>query len=645
MEPGQSEISVEEIMRRIREEVRRRKKLAPEERGGPSFSFPSPPEKKSPGPEPVPVREGIDLHQRTYQLEDFLKYHDREFVINAYRGILKREPDPEGLEHYLQNLRSGQMSKVEILGRLRFSPEGRRQKVKIKGLLPVLGLRLSYKVPGLGHLSRLLVGLGNLPTIIRNFEKFEAYTHALCASREEQWRQEMAGLHASLAQKTKLLEETLDAFRQELAQKAEREEFSSLRQEIESLRRLVQDQDRQFDHFATELMALREQVGQKMDRHEEERLLAEIRDLREEMRVLKEREVAEEKWRQVFQEFLKELAALKEALEKQASGPQAENLLLPLLEELSSLRRVLEEREGRTWQEGLKHLRDEIFYLRQGLEQKASQEMVEAMGRELQDLRQERRLWYRRLTGLERHLLLFLEEARKCLRKPTAEGLEEVLNEERHLFDGLYFALEEHFRGPREEIKERLKVYLPYVREAMETLGGGLVLDLGCGRGEWLELLREEGFEALGVDLNHLMVEVCREQGLEVVEADVLEYLRQQEAETFSVITAFHLVEHLPLRQMIALFDECLRVLKPGGLVIFETPNPENILVGACYFYMDPTHRNPIPPETLKFLVEERGFTNVEIIRLHKLNLDLEDNFLSSFFTKEQDYSVIAYKA
>jgi len=101
---------------------------------------------------------------------------------------------------------------------------------------------------------------------------------------------------------------------------------------------------------------------------------------------------------------------------------------------------------------------------------------------------------------------------------------------------------------------------------------------------------------------------------------------------------------------MITLLDESLRVLKPGGIVIFETPNPENIIVGACNFYMDPSHRNPLPPDTMKFLIEQRGFINPAIIRSHPskfLNLknDNELKELVKLFNKEQDYAVIGYKA
>ena len=259
----------------------------------------------------------------------------------------------------------------------------------------------------------------------------------------------------------------------------------------------------------------------------------------------------------------------------------------------------------------------------------------------------------RHIVDMERRLVLLLEEARKRLPEPISEEqIREMVKEEDHLLDALYVSLEDRFRGTREDIKERLKIYLPYVRETLEKVGGGLVLDVGCGRGEWLELLKENDIEAIGVDINRVMIDQCQELGLKVIEGDAIDYLRGQKNNTFAVITGFHIVEHLPLKKMVVLFDECLRVLKPGGMVIFETPNPENLIVGTCNFYTDPTHKNPIPPETLKFLIEERGFVRGDIKRLHerkhlqyRYKCDDDINEILYRINMEQDYAVIAYKA
>jgi len=179
-----------------------------------------------------------------------------------------------------------------------------------------------------------------------------------------------------------------------------------------------------------------------------------------------------------------------------------------------------------------------------------------------------------------------------------------------------------------------------------------LIIDIGSGRGEWLELLRESGFRAEGVDLNRLMVQESKALNLDVMEQDGIEFLKSLDESSVSVITGFHIVEHLPFKVLIELFDESYRVLRDGGLIIFETPNPENIVVGSCSFYTDPTHKNPIPPVTLEFLAQNRGFRGVKVHRLHPIKEPLfvdipngEDlNNLISASTKAQDYSIVGYK-
>jgi SAM-dependent methyltransferase len=252
----------------------------------------------------------------------------------------------------------------------------------------------------------------------------------------------------------------------------------------------------------------------------------------------------------------------------------------------------------------------------------------------------------------QRRFTLLLEEAKKRLPKPIGpKQIKTILKEEDHLLDAMYVAFEDRFRGTREEIKERLKVYLPHVQQANIGKPSSPILDLGCGRGEWLELLRENGHIARGVDLNRVMVGQCQEIGLDVTESDMIEYLRNQRPNSFGALTGFHILEHLSLNAIISLLDEALRVLKSGGIVIFETPNPENLIVAACNFYFDPTHKHPLPPRLLNFLIESRGFEKAEITRLHPYAFFREEQKTSaavealiSLFNMEQDYSVIAYK-
>jgi O-antigen chain-terminating methyltransferase len=111
------------------------------------------------------------------------------------------------------------------------------------------------------------------------------------------------------------------------------------------------------------------------------------------------------------------------------------------------------------------------------------------------------------------------------------------------------------------------------------------------------------------------------------------------------MVTGFHIIEHLRFDLLVRLFDECRRVLRPGGCMLFETPNPENLVVGAYTFYFDPTHRHPLPPRMIEFVVRERGFADVEILRLHPRSEEgVDDVLLDKWFRGPTDYAVIAWK-
>lgn len=214
----------------------------------------------------------------------------------------------------------------------------------------------------------------------------------------------------------------------------------------------------------------------------------------------------------------------------------------------------------------------------------------------------------------------------------------------------LYVDFEAHFRGSREEIRQRLAANIPRFK-AVAALFKEPVLDLGCGRGEWLQLLQENGIAAVGVDSNPSMVQCCLDVGLQASVGDGLAYLEGLADHSLAGLTAFHVIEHVPLDVLVRLIDEARRVVRPGGIVLFETPNPENLIVGACNFYTDPTHRNPLPPALVAFLLEARGFVRVEIDRRHpadpKLLLQGQDDGLVQPLNRllfgSQDYAAIGH--
>jgi O-antigen chain-terminating methyltransferase len=184
--------------------------------------------------------------------------------------------------------------------------------------------------------------------------------------------------------------------------------------------------------------------------------------------------------------------------------------------------------------------------------------------------------------------------------------------------DNFYRAFEDRYRGSHELIKQRLHAYDPFTLPLAQLYPGGQVLDLGCGRGEWLELMSEAGFAARGVDLDEGMLEASRARGLDVELAEALETLRALPDATMALVSAFHLVEHLPFDQVQQVIREARRVLLPGGLLILETPNPENLIIGTTNFYLDPSHLRPLPPMLLAFTVEYQGFARHATVRLQE---------------------------
>jgi SAM-dependent methyltransferase len=184
--------------------------------------------------------------------------------------------------------------------------------------------------------------------------------------------------------------------------------------------------------------------------------------------------------------------------------------------------------------------------------------------------------------------------------------------------DSFYRAFEDRYRGSRELIKSRLTKYSSFVQPLAMLYPGAKTFDLGCGRGEWLELMLEAGFAPLGIDLDADMLEACRERALPVSQGDAIEHLAALDSDSQALISAFHVVEHVSFEQLCKIVGEALRVLKPGGLLILETPNPENISVATTNFYLDPSHQKPIPPQLLSFVAEHAGFERVKVVRLQE---------------------------
>jgi 2-polyprenyl-3-methyl-5-hydroxy-6-metoxy-1,4-benzoquinol methylase len=260
------------------------------------------------------------------------------------------------------------------------------------------------------------------------------------------------------------------------------------------------------------------------------------------------------------------------------------------------------------------------------------QEIQKQLGADLNRMRAE----YESMIHLEIRLL----RQRASFTK-TVEQVVESASADFSNIDWLKFA--ERFRGSEASVKERQQMY------AARFQGVSNILDIGCGRGEMLEVFREANIEAHGIDLNDDAIALCRHKGLSTEKADLFAYLASMPDSALGGVVCCQVVEHLPadrLPEFIRLAHAKLRV---GSMLAIETPNPECLAIFATHFYLDPTHQHPVPPALLSFYLEEAGFGRIEVERLYPA-IDTMPSLseLPGTFRKELfgslDYAIFATK-
>ena len=213
-------------------------------------------------------------------------------------------------------------------------------------------------------------------------------------------------------------------------------------------------------------------------------------------------------------------------------------------------------------------------------------------------------------------------------------------------FNQFYRMFEDRYRGSTGLIKDRLSFYLPFILPLKEVYPQNFAVDLGSGRGEWVEMLAENGFSPTGVDTNDEMFEDSKREDIVFENRDALDFLKSLPDESQSLITAFHLIEHVPFSYLAELLLQIERVLLPGGLLILETPNPENIHVATETFYLDPSHLHPVPIQFISFLVDYVGIKRQNIVRLQEPAHILEDRIAVGdlLMSVSPDYGIVAQK-
>ncbi|MGH8128170.1 MAG: methyltransferase domain-containing protein [Gammaproteobacteria bacterium] len=615
------QLSAGEVMARVRAEVARQRAgnalpVAPIESG------------VTPGPgnvhdHPLPAWQPAAVRlpeQAQYVLNDFLRFNDADFIEVAYEKLLRRPADPEGLSGCLSALRSGALGKVEILGLIRFSEEGRRQGVHVNGLLLPYKLHRWRHVRVLGWFLGMGVAVWRLPRLAWRLQGMEA-----SAAHEAQETGRLLGrIENAVERRFVDTDGAINSMRTELAQsmisrveglRVVSARIEALQATVESTGEALRASDRE---RASQHAAVNETLAAHEARHAEfaETLQGSTTELHRHIEAVSNALQASDAERASQRAEVKETLAAHEA--SRAEFAQALGA--------SDAGRLREYREA------------------------ANRLTVHDAA--LARLEEQTRSDHRALRAVLDRLTVFLDASARQARKGSDESDEEPSLQEQ------YASFEQTFRGEREQIKQRAAHYLGTLASAgIEPGDAGAVLDLGSGRGEWLEVLAEHGHHGRGVDSNRGMLRASEARGHDVVEADALDYLHAQPNGSFAAITSMHMVEHMPYPVVIQLIEEALRVLRPGGVLILETPNPENVLVGSCMFYMDPTHLHPIPPPLLQWTVQVRGFEQVEIERLseNRGSPDLlpvsaevpgaeQINQMVAWFTAPPDYAVVARK-
>jgi O-antigen chain-terminating methyltransferase len=219
------------------------------------------------------------------------------------------------------------------------------------------------------------------------------------------------------------------------------------------------------------------------------------------------------------------------------------------------------------------------------------------------------------------------------------------------VMDSFYHKLENKYRGTTADIRNRLRIYLPDVESAVLRTGGKPVMDIGCGRGEWLGLLHDVGITAIGIDTNPVQIADVQSQGLDARHGDARSALSEAEDNSLACITAHHLIEHLPFEEVLWIAREAIRVLAPGGVLLFETPNVRNVLVGATSFHNDPTHLHPMTDPVMTVLFETVGLHPIETRHLHPHEKLTEfmakpgfDPELANLMFGAQDLAILGHK-
>lgn len=235
---------------------------------------------------------------------------------------------------------------------------------------------------------------------------------------------------------------------------------------------------------------------------------------------------------------------------------------------------------------------------------------------DLEKLRNEHNSLLQRYVDLEHRFSLSQREQKKANgTKSSDKSGSTDLFANNHDLDNFYIEFENLYRGTEKEIRDKQTPYLKFFKGKSIDYKKKPVIDIGSGRGEFVQLLKKNGIRGVGVDLSEAMTQSALDKGLEAINDDAIAYIANQKSNSVGGVIGFHIAEHIPFEDLMYLIGESYRVLVKGGSLVLQTPNPESLYVGAYTFHFDPSHLKPIPPALMHFMAKYKGFDEVDIER------------------------------
>jgi len=473
------------------------------------------------------------VQKEQYEYADFSKYHDVEFIKNCYRGLLKREADNAGLHHYLNLLRSGEKSKSEIISILHYSKEGKNKNIKLLGSKKRYMITILNSLPLFGSIFKWSISLATLPRVIKRLNQYENFSYQLYMKNidNEVKLQNMLN---------KNIQDSITSLNAFMNTKTDKTEVEQLANELQSSINTKTDKT-EVEQLANELQS---SIDTKTDKTEVEQLANELH--------LEIKDKVHENT----------LIHAQNDIEKKLS------LKIDVIKEIPNF-----------------------------LEVKADNFLADAI-----------------------------------VKFPyTPTEFDKFNNDE------LYYSLFEQIFYNHEVVKEKQKVYLDYIPSHNSAKYPHL--DIGCGRGEFLYNLKTNNHKSIGIDINSLEIVTLLNDGFDVKHIDMQTYLKSDTA-VFSSISALQVIEHLEYKELKILLELSFKKLKKNGVLILETINPHNE-VAFNSFYMDETHKRPLPPEMVAFLMQWYGFKNIKFV----FTSPMPEEYRSKDNRRNyHDYAVIGYK-